>query len=594
MLYQVYESQRTLMEPFVDFAQAAAKLYGNPLSAVGQNPFAQRVAAGYSLLYRLGKDYEKPAFDIQTLDVEGTNIAIHERVELDKPFCELRRFKRFTDDPATLTKLKDQPAVLIVAPLSGHYATLLRDTVKTMLKDHKVYVTDWKNARTVPLSDGAFHLDDYVNYVQEFIRHLQSKYGNCHVISVCQPTVPVFAAISLMASRGETTPLSMTMMGGPIDARLSPTSVNNLATTKPYEWFENNVIYRVPSNFPGAGRRVYPGFLQHTGFVAMNPDRHATSHYDYFKDLIKGDDASVEAHRKFYDEYNAVLDMDADYYLETISTVFQEFKLVNGTWDVTSVKGKAERVKPGDIKTTAVMTVEGELDDISGAGQTRAALDMCSGVPASKKTHYEAKGAGHYGIFSGRRWRDMVYPAVKAFILEANKALAQKKQASSATDLVAKPKLAIAKPTAPVAPVAAKLAIKPVTKTAIKLAPAVAEKRVAKAAAKSVVKVATTPVAKPVNVVVNAPVHVPMNAPATAAGAQPPATKWVTEPATQAATPTTAPTAPAAPAALTPPATVAVAKADVKPDVKSEGKPLAKASVKPVGKKSAARATRGN
>jgi poly(3-hydroxybutyrate) depolymerase len=420
MLYQVYEAQRTLMEPFVDFAQAAAKLYGNPQSPVAQNPFAQRLAAGYSLIYRLGKDYEKPAFDIKTITDGTAEIAIHERTEISKPFCDLVRFKRFTDDVATLGRLKNQPAVLIVAPLSGHYATLLRDTVKTMLKDHKVYITDWKNARLVPLSDGEFHLDDYVNYVQEFIRHLQGKYGNCHVISVCQPTVPVFAAISLMATRGETTPLSMTMMGGPIDARKSPTAVNNLAMNKPYSWFENNVIYRVPSNFPGAGRRVYPGFLQHTGFVAMNPSNHANSHFDYFKNLIKGDEASAEVHRKFYDEYNAVLDMDADYYLETIDVVFQQYKLVNGTWDVKSVDGKLERVTPGDIKTTRVMTVEGELDDISGSGQTEAALEMCSGVPAAHKKHFEAKGAGHYGIFSGRRWRELVYPAVKAFILDAN------------------------------------------------------------------------------------------------------------------------------------------------------------------------------
>ena len=422
MLYQLYESQRRLMEPFIDFAQAAAKLYGSPLSPIGQTPLAQRVSAGYSLMYRLGKDYERPAFDIHQVEVgkKGVSLAIHERVEVDKPFCELRRFKRFTDDSETLVQLKNQPAVLVVAPLSGHYSTLLRDTVRTMLKDHKVYITYWKNARNVPLSDGAFHLDDYVNYVQEFIRHLQGKYGNCHVISVCQPTVPVFAAISLMASRGEKTPLSMIMMGGPIDARRSPASVNNLATTKPFEWFENNVIYRVPASFPGKGRRVYPGFLQHTGFVAMNPDRHASSHYDYFKDLIKGDGASTEAHRKFYDEYNAVLDMDADYYLETIKTVFQDFKLVNGTWDVMSPDGKLERVKPGDITTTAVMTVEGELDDISGAGQTHAALDMCTGVAAGQKTHLEAKGAGHYGIFSGRRWRDIVYPAVTAFILGHN------------------------------------------------------------------------------------------------------------------------------------------------------------------------------
>ena len=418
MLYQIYETQRSLMEPFADFAQAASKLFSNPLSPFNQIPMAQRMSAGYDLLYRLGKDYEKPTFDIPSVEVDGVGVAIHERVELDKPFCELRRFKRFSDDPPTLTKIKNQPVVLVVAPLSGHYATLLRDTVRTMLKDHKVYITDWKNARLVPLSEGEFHLDDYINYVQEFIRYLQGVYGNCHVISVCQPTVPVLAAVSLMASRGETTPLTMTMMGGPIDARRSPTAVNNLAMNRSYEWFENNVIYRVPDNFPGAGRRVYPGFLQHTGFVAMNPDRHATSHYDYFKNLIKGDDASAEAHRKFYDEYNAVLDMDADYYLETIQTVFQEYKLVHGTWDVRSPEGKIERVRPQDITTTALFTVEGELDDISGSGQTKAAHDLCTGIVSKEQRHLEAKGAGHYGIFSGRRWRELVYPQVKAFILE--------------------------------------------------------------------------------------------------------------------------------------------------------------------------------
>ncbi len=418
MLYQLYESQRSLMEPFADFAQAASKVYSNPLSPLGQNPFAQRVSAGYDLVYRLGKDYLKPEFGLRTVDVEGVSVAIHERIEIDKPFCELRRFKRFTDDTATLTTLKNQPAVLIVAPLSGHYATLLRDTVKTMLKDHKVYITDWKNARLVPQSEGAFHLDDYVNYVQEFIRHLQGIYGNCHVMSVCQPTVPVLAAVALMASRGETAPLTMTMMGGPIDARKSPTAVNNLAMNKSSNWFENNVIYRVPQNFPGAGRRVYPGFLQHTGFVAMNPSHHAKSHYDYFQDLLKGDDASAEAHRKFYDEYNAVLDMDADYYLETIRVVFQDFCLVNGTWDVKGVDGTLERVRPQDITHTALFSIEGELDDISGSGQTEAVHAICSGVVDSEQRHYEVKGAGHYGIFSGRRWRDLVYPEVKSFILQ--------------------------------------------------------------------------------------------------------------------------------------------------------------------------------
>ncbi len=417
MLYQLYETQRSLMEPFADMAQIAAKAYANPLSVLGQTPFSQRLAAGFGLMHRLGRDYEKPEFGIRQVDVEGTAVAIHERVEVDKPFCELRRFKRFSDDPATLTRLKGQPAVLIVAPLSGHYATLLRDTVQTMLRGHKVYITDWKNARMVPLSDGSFHLDDYVLYVQEFIRHVQGAYGNCHVMSVCQPTVPVLAAVSLMASAGEKTPLSMTMMGGPIDARKSPTAVNNLAMNKSFEWFENNVIYRVPTNFPGAGRRVYPGFLQHSGFVAMNPSNHAKSHYDYFHQLVKGDDASAEAHRKFYDEYNAVLDMDADYYLETIRTVFQEFSLVNGTWDVRLPDGSLQRVRPQDIRDTALLSIEGELDDISGSGQTEAVHALCSSVPANAHQHYEVKGAGHYGIFSGRRWRELVYPRVRDFIL---------------------------------------------------------------------------------------------------------------------------------------------------------------------------------
>ena len=326
-----------------------------------------------------------------------------------------------------------------------------------MLKDHKVYITDWKNARLVPLADGEFHLDDYVNYVQEFIRHVQGVYGNCHVVSVCQPTVPGLAAVSLMASRGEKTPLSMTMMGGPIDARKSPTAVNNLAMNKSFEWFENNVIYKVPSNFPGAGRRVYPGFLQHTGFVAMNPDRHASSHYDYFKDLIKGDDASTEAHRKFYDEYNAVLDMDADYYLETIKTVFQDYKLVNGTWEVKNLSGKKELVRPQDIKTTALLTVEGELDDISGSGQTAAAHGLCSNITPRNRQHLEVPGAGHYGIFSGRRWREVVYPQVVQFILAHNGTAGSKKIAS---------KTAVKASTKPASKAPAKKTVKAVAKKA--------------------------------------------------------------------------------------------------------------------------------
>lgn len=418
MLYQIYETHRAWISPFSEFASAASKLYSNPLSPMAQMPSAHRISAGFDLVHRLTKEYEKPEFGINKVTVDGTDVVIQEQVVEAKPFCRLLRFKRFTDDGKLLDKMRLQPSVLVVAPLSGHHSTLLRDTVRTLLQDHKVYITDWVDARMVPTEEGAFHLDDYINYVQEFIRKVGT---DVHVISVCQPTVPVLAAVSLMASRGEPTPRSMTMMGGPIDARKSPTAVNNLAMNKSYEWFENNVIYRVPPNYPGAGRPVYPGFLQHTGFVAMNPDRHATSHYDYFLDLVRGDDDSAESHRDFYDEYNAVLDMPAEYYLDTIKTVFQDFSLVNGTWKVANPKGKLELVKPQDIKTTALLTVEGELDDISGAGQTRAAQELCAGIPKTRKKHYDVIGAGHYGIFSGRRWREKAYPEIRAFILSHNK-----------------------------------------------------------------------------------------------------------------------------------------------------------------------------
>ncbi|WP_062195015.1 polyhydroxyalkanoate depolymerase [Caldimonas taiwanensis] len=410
MLYHIYETQRALLSPFSEFASAAAKLYSHPLSPFAHVPLSDRVAAGLDLMHRLCKEYEKPEFGIHTVQVDGVDVAVQEQVPLTKPFCRLIRFKRFTDEGALLEKMKQQPVVLVVAPLSGHHATLLRDTVRTLLQDHKVYITDWIDARMVPLDAGPFHLDDYVDYIQEFIRFIGPQ---VHVISVCQPTVPVFAAISLMASRGEPTPRSMTMMGGPIDARRSPTAVNNLAMNKSYEWFENNVIYRVPPNYPGAGRRVYPGFLQHAGFVAMNPDRHLSSHYDYFMDLIRGDDESAEAHRAFYDEYNAVLDMPAEYYLDTIKTVFQEFALVKGTWRV-----RGELVRPQDIRTTALLTIEGELDDISGAGQTRAAHELCTGIPKDEQPHFTVPGAGHYGIFSGKRWRQLVYPVVRDFIVK--------------------------------------------------------------------------------------------------------------------------------------------------------------------------------
>jgi poly(3-hydroxybutyrate) depolymerase len=285
----------------------------------------------------------------------------------------------------------------------------LRDTVRQLIVAHDVYITDWVDARMVPLAEGPFHLDDYIEYVQEFVRLLGPE---VHCISVCQPTVPVLAAISLMATaKDPKLPRSMTMMGGPIDPRRSPTEVNTLAVTKPFSWFENNVIYSVPANYPGYLRRVYPGFLQHAGFVAMNPDRHLESHWDFYLDLVKGDDEDAQGHRKFYDEYNAVLDMPAEYYLDTIKTVFQDHALPLGTWKV-----RGQPVLPADIRTVALFTIEGELDDISGSGQTEAAQDLCAGIPKTRKQHFTAPQCGHYGIFSGRRWREVIYPRIHDFI----------------------------------------------------------------------------------------------------------------------------------------------------------------------------------
>lgn len=409
MLYQLHEMQRSFLTPLMQWADASSKLFSNPVSPFAHTPFSQRIAAGYELMYRLGKDYEKPAFGIDTTTIKGETVNIIERIAVDKPFCKLLHFKK--DLPDAAFEALDQPTVLLVAPLSGHHATLLRDTVRALLPDHDVFVTDWVDARMVPLSDGPFHLDDYIYYVQDFIRTLGP---DVHVISVCQPTVPVLAAISLMASENDPKlPKTMTMMGGPIDPRKSPTAVNDLATEKPFSWFENTVIYSVPGNYPGFGRKVYPGFLQHAGFIAMNPGRHAQSHREFYQHLVRGDEESAESHRKFYDEYNAVLDMPAEYYLETIKTVFQEHRLPKGTWEV---GGKL--VRPQDIKTVALFTIEGELDDISGAGQTQAAHTLCTGIPEHMHRDYVAEKAGHYGIFSGRRWREIICPKIGEFIRE--------------------------------------------------------------------------------------------------------------------------------------------------------------------------------
>ncbi|MEY4467978.1 MAG: hypothetical protein RIR21_1771 [Pseudomonadota bacterium] len=405
MLYQMHEMNRTLLSPLIQWAEASSKLFTNPVSPFAHTPFAQRIAAGYELMFRLGKDYEKPSFGITSVEIDGQRVSVIEDIALEKPFCKLLHFRKDSRNSKSAT----QPKILLVAPLSGHHATLLRDTVKTLLPEHDVYITDWTDARMVSMDHGAFHLHDYVYYVQDFIRHLGP---NLNVISVCQPTVPVLAAISLMASNKEPNlPKTMVMMGGPIDPRKAPTQVNDLATNKPFSWFENNVIYSVPPNYPGYGRRVYPGFLQHAGFVAMNPKRHAQSHWEFYLHLREGDNESAEEHRKFYDEYNAVLDMPAEYYLETIKTVFQDHALPLGTWEV-----EGQLVRPQDIKDVALLTIEGELDDISGLGQTRAAHELCAHIPKEMKQHFTAPKCGHYGIFSGRRWREVIAPKISDFI----------------------------------------------------------------------------------------------------------------------------------------------------------------------------------
>ncbi len=407
MLYDLHELQRAFLTPLAAFTDTGSQIFSHPYSPFAYTPVSRQIAAAYELVHRLGKDYEKPAWGLATTVVGGAETPVTEHAVMQKPFCNLVHFKRGqSDNPA------GDPRILLAAPLSGHHSTLLRDTVRALLPNHEVYVTDWVDARMVPASAGPFHLNDYVAYIQEFIRFLGP---DVHVVSVCQPTVPVLAAISLMATNGDSClPRSMIMMGGPIDTRESPTEVNKLATTKSYSWFEDSLIHRVPSRFPGAGRLVYPGFLQHTGFVAMNPDRHVRSHYDFYLDLVKGDNEDADTHRKFYDEYNAVLDMPAEFYLDTIKVVFQEHQLPAGTWII-----NGQKVDPSAITSVALLTIEGEFDDISGEGQTRAAQDLCSGISQDRKEHYLAAQCGHYGIFSGRRWRETICPKIAEFIRQS-------------------------------------------------------------------------------------------------------------------------------------------------------------------------------
>ncbi|HZR69319.1 MAG TPA: polyhydroxyalkanoate depolymerase [Burkholderiales bacterium] len=402
MIYALNELRLAALAPWYAAAKTTLDLFTSPFSPFAYLPESRRLAAGAEVFCRLTQRYEKPAFGIRDTLADGARVGVEERVAIEKPFCRLLRFCK-------AQARAEHPKVLLVAPLSGHHATLLRDTVRALLPDHDVYVTDWTDARMVPIAHGAFHLDDYVDYIREFIRYLGP---DVHVISVCQPTVPVLAAVALMADAGERiAPRTMVMMGGPIDARRSPTAVNDLATRRPMSWFERSVIDKVPAKYPGFMRRVYPGFLQHLGFVAMNPRRHVWAHWDFYNHLLEGDGESAEAHRAFYDEYNAVLDMPAEYYLDTIRTVFKEHRLARGTWKV-----RGDLVRPQAIERTALLTIEGELDDISGNGQTEAAHGLCSGIPDRKREHLLVPKVGHYGIFSGRRWRETISPCIGQFI----------------------------------------------------------------------------------------------------------------------------------------------------------------------------------
>lgn len=411
MLYRLHEIQRRVLDPVAQLAGAGARLLCDPEGPLAYVPAARLVGANQALLHRVARRYDKPAFAIDRVEVRGREVQVREQVVVDEPFCRLVRFVRASDDPRVASRLRDDPRVLVCAPLSGHHASLLRDTVRSLLAEHDVYVTDWSDAREVPTAAGSFALADYVRTIERCVRALGAR--SLHVVAVCQPVAPVLAAVARMAAAGEATPRTLTLMGGPVDARRSPTAVNRFAIERPIEWFERNLIEVVPGRYAGRGRRVYPGFLQLTAFVAMNKRRHLKAYAGYWLDALRGAAGAEQraAHERFYDDYNAVLDMDAAYYLDTVRVVFQEHELARGVWAI-----DGELVRLDAITETALLTVEGELDDISGAGQTRAALELCRGVADDRKQHHTAPGCGHYGIFSGQRWRGGVYPVLRAFI----------------------------------------------------------------------------------------------------------------------------------------------------------------------------------
>ncbi|MGB0718909.1 MAG: polyhydroxyalkanoate depolymerase [Bdellovibrionales bacterium] len=407
MLYHLYELQHAFATPMRLQAELTRCVMQNPWNPLAYTQMGRNISAGAEMIERATRRFGRPEFGLNTTQIGGKTVDVVEKTIAEKPFCRLLNFER---------KIKrNDPTVLIAAPMSGHYATLLRGTVKALLPHHNVYITDWEDARQVPQSEGLFNLDTYITYLREFLSLLGP---DTHIIAVCQPAVPVLAAVSLMASdKDPNQPLSMTLMGGPIDTRVSKTTVTELAETRPLKWFEQTVVHDVPFYYPGAFRRVYPGFLQLTGFMSMNLDRHVGSHMEFYKHLVTGDGDTAEKHRKFYNEYLSVMDISAEFYLQTVETVFQRHLLPRGMMKWRDpLDGHLVDVRPQDITRTALLTVEGELDDISARGQTTAAHELCYSLPQRKQSHHFQLGCGHYGIFNGKRWRTEIMPRIRHFM----------------------------------------------------------------------------------------------------------------------------------------------------------------------------------
>ena len=413
--YQLYEMAHLAVAPARAMADATRIFFKHPLNPYSHTVAGRNMAATAELFERVTRRYGKPEFGLEQTFADNKTIEIQERSVWSRPFCNLLHFQRQGVDDNNLP-----PVLFIVAPLSGHYATLLRGTVEAFLPHFDIYITDWVDARMVPLSEGTFGLGDYIDYLVEMLGHLRGAAGDrpLHTVGVCQPSVPLLAAVSLMADRGDpNSPDSMILMGGPIDTRRSPTAVNTVAQSRGTEWFRRNCIVSVPFPYPGVQRQVYPGFFQLSGFMGMNLDRHVNAHLEMFNHLVEGDGDSADKHREFYDEYLSVMDLDAAYYLQTVEAVFVEHALPNG-----SMSHRGTLVKPEAITRTALMTVEGEHDDISGVGQTAAAQELCFNIPSARREHHLQKGVGHYGVFNGTRFRKHIVPRIVEFTRKVGKA----------------------------------------------------------------------------------------------------------------------------------------------------------------------------